>query len=228
MRLLSPAALGVGVLLLFASAGWSAPSYAVKTIADAPPPKEVQEPIRKLLKNECVQLLDAKGTLLAELWFRKEVPVTATEAQVKNGLTYREVAQATVLGVIRVPKTLFDYRKQKVKEGVYTLRLALQPMDGDHMGTAPYNDFCLVSPASEDKKPDLLETKSLHELSSKTTDAHPSVLVLFPGAGAGAAPKLVDKGEGHWVLMLQLDAKAGGNKAKLDLGLTLVGTSSSA
>src|SRR5262245_39588064 len=174
MRMLRPA-LGVGVLLVLAAPGWSAPAYSAKTVADAAPPKEVQEPIRKLLKNECVQLLDGKGTLMAELWFRKEVPAKATEAQMKNGLTYREVPQSTVLGVMRVPKAIFDYRKQKVKEGVYTLRLALQPMDGDHMGTAPYNDFCLASPAGEDKKPDLLEVKSLHELSAKTTDAHPSV-----------------------------------------------------
>jgi hypothetical protein len=227
MRISRPA-LTVGVLLVFASPGWSAPAYSVKAVADAEPPKEVQEPIRKLLKSECVQLLDGKGTLLAELWFRKEVPVKATEAQVKNGLTYKEVPLSTVLGVMRVPKPLFDYRKQKVKEGVYTLRLALQPMDGDHMGTAPYNDFCLVSPAGEDKKPDLMEAKSLHELSAKTTEAHPSVLVLFPGAGAAAAPKIVDKGEGHWVLLIQLDAAADGKKAKLDLGLTLVGTSASA
>ncbi len=227
MRMLRPA-LGVGVLLVLAAPGWSAPSYSVKTVAGAAPPKEVQEPIRQLLKNESVQLLDGKGNLLAELWFRKEVPVKATEAQVKNGLTYREVPLSTVVGVLRVPKALFDYRKQKVKEGVYTLRFAMQPMDGDHMGTAPYPEFCLASPAGEDRKPDLLETKALNELSAKTTEAHPSVFVLFPGAGASATPKLVDKGEGHWVLLLQLDAAAGGVKAKLDVGLTLVGTSSSA
>jgi hypothetical protein len=132
------------------------------------------------------------------------------------------------MGVMRVPKTYFDYRKQKVKEGVYTLRLAIQPMDGDHMGTAPYNDFCLVSPAADDKKPDLMEVKPLQELSGKTTDGHPSVMVLFPGKEATATPKLVDKGEGHWVLLIQLEAKAGESKAKIDIGLTLVGTSSSA
>ena len=213
--------------LLLAAPAWSA-SYSVKTVSDSAPPKEVEEPIRKLLANQCVRLLDAKGNTLYELWFRKEVPVKATEAQVKNGLTYQEVPLSTVLGVVRVPKQTTDYRKQKVKPGVYTLRLAMQPMDGDHMGTAPYGEFCLLSPAGDDKKPDLMEPKSLHELSGKTTEGHPSVLVLFPGKGAGAEPKLVDKGEGHWVLLLQIDAKAGENKAKLDVGITLVGVSASA
>jgi hypothetical protein len=54
------------------------------------------------------------------------------------------------------------------------------------------------------------------------------MLVLFPGKGATAEPKLVDKGEGHWVLLLQLDANAGAAKAKMDIGLTLVGVSSAA
>jgi hypothetical protein len=220
-------ALAVAAFLLVALPA-RADKYSVKTVSDTAPPKEVQEPIRKLLDSRCVQLLDDKGGTLLELWFRKEMPVKATEAQVKNGLTYAEVPLSAVVGVVRVPKVTLDYRKQKVKPGVYTLRLALQPMDGDHMGTAPYNEFCLLCPADEDRKPDLLEAKALHELSGKTVEGHPSVLVLFPGKGATAEPKLVDKGEGHWVLLFQLDAAAGPIKGKMDFGLTLVGVSSGA
>lgn len=227
MRIPRPA-LGVGVVLLCALSAQAAPKYVVKTVDGVEPPKEVQEPVRKLLNNQCVQLLDAKGALMAELWFCKEVSAKATEAQVKNGLTYREVPVSTILAVMRVPKPIFDYRKQKIKEGVYTLRLGIQPQDGDHMGTAPYNEFCLVCPARDDKKPDLLEAKPLQELSAKSTDSHPGVLVLFPGTGAEATAKLVDKGEGHWVLLAQIDVVAGKIKAKLNLGITLIGTSASA
>ncbi len=205
-----------------------AANYAIKTISDAEPPKEVKESIRKLLSQQCVQLVDAKGRTLAELWFRKELPVKATETQVKNGLTYQEVPVSSLIGVMRVPKGLTDYRKQKVKPGVYTLRFGIQPMDGDHMGTAPYSEFCLVSPAEDDTKPDLMEAKSLNELSGHTTEGHPSMLLLFPGKGAVAEPKLVDKGEGHWVLLFQIDAAAGEHKAKMSFGLTLIGASSSA
>src|SRR6185312_146258 len=76
-------------------------AYTIKTADKTPAPKEVQEPIRKLLGERCVQLVNAKGDLLAEVWFRKDVPVNATEAQIKNGLTYAEVPEATVFGVIR-------------------------------------------------------------------------------------------------------------------------------
>jgi hypothetical protein len=203
-------------------------SYSVKTVEKSPAPKELQEPIRKLIGDRSVQLLDAKGDVLAEVWFRKEVPVNATEAQIKNGLTYAEVPESTVFGVIRFPKQITDYRKQKIPAGVYTLRLANQPQDGDHMGTAPYSEFLLISPAADDKTPNPMEAKKLQEMSGKTTGGHPAVLLLFPGKGAAGEPKLEKKEENHWVLYFLLDAKAGGMKATLPVGLTLVGASSSA
>jgi hypothetical protein len=220
--------LALAVPAPFAQAAPKKAAYSIKVVAGAAAPKEVQEPIRKLLDDRCVQLLDARGTVVAEVWLRKEVPVKATEAQIKNGLTYREVPTSAVVGALRVPRQLFDYRKQKLPAGTYTLRLASQPMDGDHMGTAPYAEFVLASPAADDKKPDLMEAKALQEMSAKATEGHPAVLLLFPGTGAGAEPKLANKGSGHWVLLVELGAAAGPRKAKLLLGLTLIGASSSA
>jgi hypothetical protein len=221
---------GVAVLLVLTTLPLAAADkkYSIKTVDKAALPKQVPEAIRKVLAERCVQLLDAKGDILAEIWPRQELPVNATEAQIKNGLTYAEVPESTVFGVIRFPKQITDYRKQKIAAGVYTLRLAAQPMDGDHMGTAPYSEFLLLSPAAEDKTPATMEAKKLQELSGKTTGSHPGVLLLFPGKGAEATPKFEKKEENHWILLLLLDAKAGDKKAKLPIGLTLVGVSSSA
>src|SRR5262249_51821939 len=145
------------------------------------------------LGDKCVQLFNAKDELLLGVWFRKVLPGKATDAQIKNGLTYQEIPETTLVGALRVEKQVTDYRKQKIKPGVYTLRLANQPMDGDHMGTAPYSDFCLSLPANADKKPDKMEVKALHESSAKTTNSHPGVFLLFPGKEATAEPKLVNK-----------------------------------
>jgi hypothetical protein len=218
----------LALLVLAALPVRAADPYTIKVVDKAAPPKEVQEPIRKLLGERCVQLLDAKGALQAELWFRKELPSKATEAQIKNGLTYREIAETTVIGAVRFAKPWSDYRKQKVPAGVYTLRLAYQPMDGDHMGTAPHPEFCLIAPAAEDKSADTMEAKALHELSAKATSSHPGVFLLFPGKGAKPEPKLVGKGDGHWMILFELDVNAGGKKAKLGFGLNLVGFSSQA
>jgi hypothetical protein len=204
-------------------------AYSIKVVDKSEPPKEVREPIRQLLNDRCVQLLDTKGTLLAEVWFCKAVSAKATDAQIKNGLTYREIPESTVFGAIRFPKQALDYRKQKVPAGVYTLRLAYQPMDGDHMGTAPYSEFCLLSPAADDKKAGTMEAKALHEMSAKTTNAHPGVLLLFPGGkDAAETPKLLKKEDNHWVLELKQEVRVDGKKASINIGLTLIGVSSQA
>ena len=89
----------------------------------------MQEPIRKLLGERCVQLLNAKGDLLAEVWFRKDLPAKATEAQIKNGLTYMEVPESTVFGAIRFPKQI--HRLPQTKDPRWRLHDAAgQSADG--------------------------------------------------------------------------------------------------
>jgi hypothetical protein len=220
---------GAAVLLLSTALPLRAADnpYTVK-VTDAAPPKEVQEPIRKLLAEKCVQVSTAKGDLLFELWFRTELPAKATEAQIKNGLTYREIPETTVTGAMRVAKAVTDYRKQTIMPGVYTLRLGFQPMDGDHMGTAQYSEFFLTSPAADDKKAATMDAKALQELSAKSTNGHPGVFLLFPGKDAGDEPKLVSKGEGHWVLMFKQPIIAGDKKGSMQIGLTMFGVSPAA
>jgi hypothetical protein len=201
--------------------------YTLKVADGAAAPKELAEPIQKLLANRSFQLLDPKGDVVLEFWFRTDVPAKATEAQIANGLTYREIAESTILGAVRVAKQITDFRKQKIVPGVYTLRLGFQPMDGDHMGTAPHSEFSLLSPAAEDKSTATMETKALQEMSAKTTNSHPGVMLLFPGKEAGE-PKLVDKGEGNWALQFKQDVTAAGKKATLGIALTVFGTSPSA
>jgi hypothetical protein len=214
--------LGIGVALPVLA---RADDYSIKQ-AQSPAPKEVRESIRKLLNDSSIQLLGPNGSVISEVWFRKEVPVKATPDQVRNGLTYREVEESTVLGAIRFDQAATDYRKQKIKPGVYTFRLGFQPMDGDHMGTAPYTEFCLLLPANLDEKPDLIETKELREMSAKSVGtSHPGVLLLFPNEKPSKTPLLVSKGNNTWVLTLAepvtVDGKSAGDG--LGIGLALVG-----
>jgi hypothetical protein len=215
------------LLCVVGAASAAPPPFTLKVADGTPPPKELAEPIQKLLGGRVFQLADSKGELAMEIWLRKEIPAKATEAQVKNGLTYREFAESTVFGAVRVAKQFSDFRKQKIKPGVYTLRLGFQPMDGDHMGTAPYSEFCLLSPAAEDKSADTMETKALQEMSAKTTGNHPSVMLLFPAKDTGD-PKLLDKGEGNWAVQFKQDVTAAGMKAVFGMALTVFGTSPAA
>ena len=204
-----------------------APTYTTKTVKDTAPPKELSAAVRKLLTTECVQLLDDSGTKFVEVWFCKQVAIEATKAQIENGLTFDEVPVSTILGAVRFEQAWYDYRKQKIAAGVYTLRIGRQPKDGDHQGTAPTTDFCVLCPAADDKKTDLMEAKALQEMSLTVGDKHPGVMLLFPGKGAGKVPKLVTRNKDHTVLLVELPARSGDNKATLQLGLTLMGGSAS-
>ncbi|HXG08568.1 MAG TPA: hypothetical protein VNK04_02170 [Gemmataceae bacterium] len=214
------------VVLLVMTAAAPA-QYSLKETGNAPP-KEVPEAIRKLLSERSAQLLH-KGTVLCEVWFRKEVPGKATPQQLKSGLSYREIPETTLLAVLRVVGPITDYRKQKIKPGVYTLRLGYQPQDGDHMGTAPHAEFLLAVPADKEKDAAPMDPKELQSLSLRASGtAHPAVFLLFPGDGAEAQPKLVDKGEGHQAVLQKIDVIVDGQKAPLGIALTLVGVSSAA
>jgi hypothetical protein len=213
------------LLLLPGSIQAADAKYSIKA-ATTPAPKELSEPISKLLSDQSVQLLDSKGAVLAELWFRKQIPSKAGPDQAKKGLTYRDLDEGTLLGAIRCVQPLADYRKQKIKPGIYTLRLGFQPMNGDHMGTAPYPEFCIVTPAGEDKKPDTMDPKELFELSTKATmTSHPGIFLLFPNEKPKDKPELVAKEQDHWVLNLKEEVSAGGIKAPLGFALTLIGHS---
>jgi hypothetical protein len=130
-----------------------------------------------------------------------------------------------LMGAVKFAQPWQSFRKQNVKPGLYTLRLGIQPMDGDHMGSAPFSEFLLLCPANEDKKADALSHKQVTQLSSKAlADAnHPVVLLMFPNAKPEAMPQLSNKGSGVWSLQWKTDAVAGTDKGVLGVGLVLFG-----
>jgi len=219
----------VAVLVLCANLALAAdPSIKVDK---AEPPKEVPEAVRKLLGEERIQFSDDKGKLQAELWFRKEVPAKATDAQIKNGLTFQEIAQTTVLGVVKLHEPSTDYKKQPIKAGLFTMRLAYQPSDGDHMGTAPYSEFVILVPVGFDKGEETLKAEEMHKLGTRASGTgHPAVWLLFPVASAdlNKPPVLQKKNGDHWVLTVTLPVNVAGKKAVIGVGVTLIGVSASA
>ena len=217
--------LGLLFVLLAPIAAQDTGKYTIKTLA-TPVPDGIAEPIRKVLGKQAVQLVSPAGKTVCEVWFRKEIPADATPEQVKNGLTYREIKQSEVVGAIRFDEDWRDYRKQKVKAGLYTLRLGFQPMDGDHAGASDYQDFLLLLDAAKDRSMDLLDPKQMIDTSAKSIGTgHPAVFMLFPGGSPGAAPALAAMPKNHWVLQTKEPITVGGKKtgSSLGIGLTLVG-----
>ncbi len=201
--------------------------FTVKTAGAAPPP-ELSESIRKLLKNEALEFLDGSGKTIAEVWLRQALPTDATPEQIKNGITYRELKQSEVLGAIRFDREWSDYRKQKIKAGVYTLRLAFQPTDGKHTAdVSEFQEFVVLLAPKADQSPDLMEPKALQETSADSIGSgHPGVFMLIP-TKAGKGPEVVARAKEHWALTTKLPLVAGGKEtgAFLGIGINLVGHS---
>ena len=209
-------------LLLAAPAAPAAEWKAAAAKLD--PPAELAEPVRKLLGRDAVAVSDGEAVLT--VWFREAVPAKATAEQVKNGLTYREIPDGTLLGAVRFDRPFVDFRKQEIAAAVYTLRFAVQPETGDHMGTAPHQEFALLVPAAKDTTPDPPEPKALYKASAAVTGGdHPGVLLLFPYHGKAAEPKIADVAGGVKVLTLRRAVETDGGKTTLGFAVTVAGHS---
>src|SRR5262245_57733830 len=172
-----------GVIFISLAASQEGKKFSIKT-ADTPIPKELSPEIAKLLVETPVQLLDATGKPICDVWLRKDIPADATEAQLKTGVTFREVKQTEILGAVQFHQKWTDYRKQPIKAGVYTMRLGYQPTDGKHTAdVSDYHEFALVIAAKDDKKKDTFEAKGLSDRSGDSLElAHPGVFMLWPNA----------------------------------------------
>ncbi len=201
------------LVLLWMAGVASAQSYRVQIVAAAPP-EELSPAVREALAGEALRVTGPQGTL-CELWLRKQVPAKASPSQ-EFGIAYGQLAQGTLVGAIRFPGDVNDYRAQHVKAGVYTLRYALVPVDANHYGVAPQRDFLLAAPASADPDPVTVSRDAVLNLSRKTTGAsHPSVWALGPSDAPPASPPAIfhqDDGD-MWLLQFAITLQPGSRVA---------------
>ncbi len=197
--------------------------FSIKTATKAPP-NELAAPILALLGDQAVELYDG-NKLAAEVWFCKTIPGNVAAEMANKKVTYKDLKETSVFGAVRFHKEWSDYRKQKIKAGVYTMRLGFQPQDGDHMGTAPYSEFLLLSAAKSDTKTDTMPIKSLIEQSAASIDtSHPAVMLLYPNPNPTDKAELTSKAKDTWILNLKKSvATANKGTATLGVGLAIVG-----
>ncbi|MGE3806907.1 MAG: hypothetical protein AB7K24_19750 [Gemmataceae bacterium] len=222
-----PSTIRLGGYTLVALALSTLPAFAAKyeiKVTDTAPPKELKEAFTKQLAPQALTLVNDKGETLCEVWLRKEFAAKATPEQIEKGLNYRALPEGSFVGVFRNPKLFYDYRQQKIKPGVYTMRLGFQPADGNHMGTALYNEFCLLLPALQDENPDPVKQKEMFQKSNKAAGTgHPAILMLFPNNKPADKPEIKSKGEGHYALFAKSDAMVDSKKVSIGFAITLVG-----
>lgn len=217
-----------GVIFISLASSQEGKKFSVKA-ASTPVPKELSAEIAKLLTDSSIQMHDGTGKLICEMWLCKDLATDATEAQLKTGVTYREVKQSAILGAIQFHQKWTDYRKQPVKAGVYTMRLAYQPTDGKHTAdVSDYHDFVLVINAKDDKKTDFIEPKTLYDKSGDSLElAHPGVFMMWPNPTPKKEPHIDARPKDHWVVNSQIALTVNGKATgkNIGFGVTLVGHS---
>jgi hypothetical protein len=124
-----------------------------------------------------------------DIWLRAVIPNGKTDAA---GAVYTWIGDSTLVGVITFARATTDFRGQSIKPGSYTIRYAVHPTDGNHMGISPIRDFLVMLPVATDPNPDVqFKFEELTKMSTKVTGtSHPGILSLIQLASAPAAPKL--------------------------------------
>jgi hypothetical protein len=211
------------VTALFFHTHSHAANFTLKT-ADKPAPKEIGEPIRAVLDAKALQLVQADKPAL-EIWFRQELPLKAKPASANEALM--AIAETALVGVVAVNEpSLRDYKDNDVPKGVYTARFLAQPKDGDHLGTAEFDSFLVLTDAANDKDLNGLNNfKALTKASGKSTaSGHPVVISLRPAAAEGTLPRTTEPVAEHKAIRVKAPAKASsGDKADLVFDLVIEG-----
>ena len=198
-----------------------AEKYAVAELKETAPEALAAE-VRDCLGKTGYRVTNSAGKTICDVWLRAELPVLGKFDE-QLDVKY-PIGPGTLIGVIRFSEPYSDYRKQKVKPGTYTLRYGHQPQDGNHLGTAQYRDFAIVSPAAEDKSPAAMDQDKAMELSQKTTrTTHPAILSLLPPQKRDKLPSMAHDDTLNLEVLVAKTAAKGSASKEIQIELVTVG-----
>jgi hypothetical protein len=142
------------------------------------------------------------GKPLADVWLAREIAGPAPERP-EPGVAYPRIAEGGLVGVARFESGWKDYRGRPVAAGTYTLRYAVLPSDGNHMGVSEYVDYLALVPAADDTSAARIASrKALDAMSRKASGTnHPAILCLVPAA-KDAVPGIKKAADGALVVTL--------------------------
>ena len=195
-----------------------------KLVAVEQAPAGLSEKVSAALAPIGQQLVGEDGAVCT-IWLTKEI---ATKPDFKSSLNVKYPFLAGhFVGALRVDKEseFTDFRGQEVPAGVYTLRYAQQPVDGNHIGTSELYDFLLAIPAAVDEDPaPVTAMQTLMMKSAKATGSnHPGIFSLLPPEESDNAPAVIhDESKEFWIMSLQAKSAKG---AATPMRIVVVGVS---
>lgn len=180
-------------------------------------PRQVSEPLARVLDPTGYQV-HKDGAAVCTVWIARDLPVKS-DFQPTLNIKYPFI-QGQFVGVLEVHQKsgYTDFRGQEVPAGVYTLRYALQPVDGNHVGTSDLYDFLLAIPIQQDTDPaPMTSFETLVKLSAGTVGAtHPAIFALLPAADV-KQPAVLEHDKTRELWQLSLTGKSGDKPLRLKL-----------
>ncbi len=194
-------------------------------VEEKPPPEVITADVREKIAPKAYQVSGAEG-LFFEFWFVPELALGELGDSTKKMLD--SVAEIALLGAIVVHQGEHrDFRDDPIDPGTYVLRMSLQPEDGDHLGTSPFDTFAILVPYdTDDELKEYADPEFMVELASENTVAeHPAIIALQPMDGAeGEFPRLhVNEEEGWHSFCMKFPVKAGADSAVLPVHVVFEG-----
>ena len=211
-------AVALGTIMPPCGAGVTESDFALN-VEDKDPPEAISEELRAKIVPKAYQISDADG-LFFEFWFVPELTVSAIADTTKK--TLDNVEEISLIGAMIVyTEDHMDFRDDPIDPGTYVLRMALQPQNGDHMGTSPYDTFAILMPFDKDDElKEYPDHEYMVELASEDTIAeHPPILALQPmDSLEGEFPRLHKDEEKEWdSFCMKFPVKAGDESTVLPL-----------
>lgn len=210
-------------LLLWAAIAWGQGTYKIESTG-VPSAADLPKALLDALQPQGARLVSDSGAEVCDVWLLKSVALVQS-AEGSSDALYPGFSVGSLLGVLRFPSAGSDFRGQTIKPGYYSLRYALIPQDGNHMGVNPYRDFVLLSPVAADTQVDkTLKLEDLLRLSRQVSGTpHPAVMSLVPASQGATFPSAVQDDKGHWVLQLKVQGKSAAGEQDFPIGLILIG-----
>jgi len=202
----------------------AAEEYGIDTVEQAAP-AEVSPDVAKQLLPVSFKISNGKKAV-CEIWLTEKWPIKAGFKATEEVLYPFEVGE--LIGVLKFPRKITDFRGQEIAGGVYTLRYGQQPVDGNHVGTSPTRDFLLLSPAAEDKNPARVDKENLFKISKDAAKStHPAIMTVLPvpaETDPATVPAMVhDEGRELWSALVKGSETVDGKPAPRLLNLVIVG-----
>lgn len=201
-----------------------AADYRVEKLSEAAPAEGLSDEIRDQLAPAGYKVIKGTSRTFVDFWPAKKWAAKADFAP-SNTVLY-PFAFGELFGVIRYKSKGTDFRGQEIPSGVYTVRYALQPEDGNHIGTSDTRDFLLLLPIEADTSAAPVAKEELFKHSAEVVGTpHPAMLALQKANDSVEAMPAIEHDEERelYSLLFQGTSEADGKSAELPVQMVVVG-----